>query len=93
MKVDFTKPLHNLEGTVLEQENVPLTLKIIIVRCFLMQQEGTTAEKLAYYELAKKIHEADGEVDITLDEAKMIQDKIGEQYTPIVIGRLNEVLN
>lgn len=54
-------------------------------------QNEKGVDKVRKYELAKKIY-ANDEVDLNEDEIKLIKDRVGELYAPIIVGQLYELL-
>ena len=73
-------------------EAVDATIKMAIINAVLSPVERELGvEKVKKYELAKKVHISD-EVDLNEDEIKLIKDRIGETFPPIVVGQVYELL-
>ena len=51
------------------------------------------AEKARRYFLATKIHQAKEQVELSVDDAKLIKDEIGKVYPPLVVGQAYAVLD
>ena len=105
MKVNTKTELKALDGTVLVQavkddENPgqmkpeSITFKTVAINALLIEDpkkpiSGT--DKLRYFKLAEKISSND-EVDLELDDAKLIKDRVTQGYGPLVVGRMVELL-
>ena len=102
MKIDMTKPIKNLIGVNLENPNCklpkkdPLTMKIVCTNSLLTPaQEDKNIdgnEKAKRFELAMRIYTED-EIDLSIDELKLLKDLIGKLYTPLVVGRAYQILD
>jgi hypothetical protein len=97
MLVKVNVPLTTLDGQVMKDNDsqgkaVDATVKSVIVNAVLAPVEKETGvEKVAKYELAKKVFEND-EVDLDETEIKTIKDAVGKQFAPIVVGQIFELL-
>lgn len=97
MLVKVNVPLKTFDGQVMKDSDgqggaVDATVKSAIVNAVLAPvQKESGVEKVKKYELAKRIFEAD-EVDLNEDEIKTIKDAVGEQFAPIVVGQVFELL-
>lgn len=94
IKVDIV--IKNMDGTVLKDvidgEAVDATIKMAIVNAVLSPVERENGvEKVKKYELAKKVF-ANDEVDLDEDEIKLIKDRVGEVFAPIVVGQVYDLL-
>jgi len=49
-------------------------------------EKDTGMKKMEKEELARKIYQNDS-VDLTIEQVKLIKDRIGEMYAPIVVGQ------
>lgn len=71
---------------------VDATVKTAIVNAVLSPvQSDKGIDKIKKYELAKKVYASD-EVDLNEDEIKLIKDRVGEVYIPIIVGQIYELL-
>lgn len=79
-----------------EPELVPITLRDVATKVLIETLKGddalTAQAKLSHYVVAMKLRDAD-EVNLTLDEMKLIRDRVGIGYGPLVVGRVNELLD
>ena len=95
VKVDVS--LVTLDGQVMKDNDgqgkaVDATVKNAIVNAVLAPvQNEKGVDKVAKYELAKKVYSSD-EVDLNEDEIKLIKDAVGENFAPIVVGQIYELL-
>jgi len=93
MILDVTKPLVNFAGQNLKDsdgagEVVDATIRMAFVNALLAPvQKDTGMDKMKKGELARKIYQNDA-VELTVDEAKIIKDRIGEIYPPLVVLQL-----
>ncbi len=102
MKIDMTKPIKNLIGVNLEnpesklKEKEPLTMRIVCTNSLLTPTQDDKNidgnEKAKRFELAMRIY-TEKEIDLDIDELKMIKDLIGRLYTPLVVGRAYQILD
>ena len=68
------------------------TIKRAMINAVLSAVEKDSGvDKVKKYELAKKIHASD-EVDLNEDEIKLIKDRVGECFGPIIVGQIHELL-
>ena len=94
VKVDV--PLKTLDGQVMKDnvdgQAVDATVKMVIVNAVLSPvQKESGVDKVKKYELAKKVYSSD-EVDLNEDEIKTIKDAVGENFAPIIVGQIYELL-
>ena len=96
LKIDFNVVLKNLEGKPLTDKEKDLTLKDVSANAILgnYQNENIDGEeKLKRFILAMKIYEANGELELTVDEVKMTKDMIARGYSTLVTGRALQILD
>jgi len=96
MLVKVNVPLKTLDGQTMRDnvdgQAVDATVRMAIVNAVLSPvQKESGIEKVKKYELAKKIYASD-EVDLNEDEIKLIKDRVGETFPPIVVGQIYELL-
>ena len=96
MLVKVNVPLRTLDGQVMKDnvdgQAVDATVRTAIVNAVLAPvQKESGIEKVKKYELAKRIFEND-EVDLNEDEIKTIKDAVGENFAPIIVGQIYELL-
>ena len=73
-------------------EAVDATVRMGIVNALLgANEKDKGVDKIKKYELAKKVYSND-EVDLDENEIKLIKDRVGETFGPVVVGRIYELL-
>jgi len=50
-------------------------------------------EKARRYFLAIEIHTAKNQVELSVDDIKLIKDEIGRVYPPLIVGQAYEILD
>ena len=97
MLVKVNVPLKTIEGQVMKDNDgqgnaMEATVKMAIVNAILSPVERENGvDKVKKYELAKKIYASD-EVDLNEDDIKLIKDRVGEMFAPLVVGQIYELL-
>ena len=97
MLVNVNQTLKTMDGQVMKDNDgqgsaIDATVRLAMVNAVLSPVEKESGiEKVKKYELAKKIYAAD-EVDLNEDEIKLIKDRVGEGFAPIVVGQIFELL-
>ena len=96
MLVKVNVPLKTLDGQTMKDnvdgEAVDALVKMVIVNAILSPVEKESGiEKVKKYELAKKIY-ANDEVDLDEKEIAVIKDRVGENFAPIIVGQIYELL-
>ena len=97
MLVNVNVQLRTLSGIDMKDDDgqgnaVGATVKSVIVNAVLSPVEKELGiDKVKKYELAKKIYSSD-EVNLDEDEIKLIKERIGECFSPLVVGQVFELL-
>ncbi len=96
MLVKVNVSLKTLDGQGMKDnvdgKAVDATVRMAMVNAILSPVEKESGiDKVKKYELAKKIYASD-EVDLNEDEIKLIKERIGEVYAPIIVGQIFELL-
>jgi len=97
MLVNVSQVLKTMDGQTMKDADgqgkaVDATMKMAIVNAILSPvQKESGVEKVKKYELAKKVFNTD-EVDLNEDEIKLIKDRVGEAFAPIIVGQIYELL-
>jgi len=97
MLVNVKQVVKTLDGQVMKDNDgtgnvVDATVKMAIVNAVLSPvQKENGVDKVKKYELARKIYGND-EVDLNEGEIKLIKDRVGEVFPPIVVGQIYELL-
>ena len=91
-KIDFTKSLIDFDGREIIDNDVPMTFKSIISRLLAMcKADDKVMER---WELAQRIYNSSGEIDITPSQIMLIQNALKESsLTTIVGGQIYHLLN
>jgi len=97
MLVKVNIPLKTMDGQIMKDVNeqgeaIDATFRLAIVNALLSPvQKETGIDKIKKYELAKKAYTND-EVDLNEDDIKLIKERVGELYSPIIVGQIYELL-
>ena|ERR1035437_5513339 len=96
MKVNLNVSLKNMDEVAMKDEQGnELPLKTFCVNALMADYQGETVdgnEKLKRYTLAKRIFKADGEVELSVEEAALLKQLVPKGHTPLVVGQLFELL-
>lgn len=88
---DIHNPVRNGETI----EAIPVTLRYVFLEALLgmdQDEKGLSgADRYARYKLAEKIKEGD-RVEVSIEEIKMMKDVAGKKFTPLVVGRVWDIL-
>jgi hypothetical protein len=95
MKLNFNIPVLNMNGVAVLEAEKEVTLGTLLVAALLApdnSKEAKEAEKLKFYDLAKRISEAqESDVTIDMDEASILLSVTSKTYpSPLIVGRLND---
>ncbi len=94
MKINLDTPLIGLDGKPLTNEGKEIIARDIITNALMNQPPGEQPngeDSFKRYKLAESM--LGKEVDLTPEEIAMIKDRIGKQYTPIIVGPIYKILN
>ncbi len=91
----------NDKGEMEEKKYPPFTLRKACTNVLVMGErdaqgrpkEMTGKQKVERYELAKKIHNSTGLVDLQAEEITLLKELIGRIYPPITVGQSFEILD
>lgn len=91
-KIDFTKALIDFDGREIIDNDVPMTFKSIISRLLaICKADDKVMER---WELAQRIYNSSGEIDITPSQIMLIQNALKESsLTTLVGGQIYHLLN
>lgn len=100
MKIDFSAVLTTLGGEPIptnigqpEGETVPLTLATAsVVALMRSEQKDDGKIKFDLYKLALRVGDG-GVVEIEPKDAELIKTRIGQAWSPLIVGRCWEILN
>lgn len=99
MKIDVDQKIKNLDGEFFKEADGKddITLKKVIVRALVLQHPSddkqTGDEKFALYQLASKITNAEGELDLKPEDIISIKKRVGLMYATAMVGPVFEILN
>lgn len=97
MKLDVTQVLKNMEGKTMKDSDgngnaIDATIRMAIVNALLSPvQKDTGVDKMKKWELAQRVFKQD-EVEVSIDDVKIIKDRIGELYPPLIVGQVWKIL-
>lgn len=91
-KIDFTKSLIDFDGREIIDNEAPMTFKSIISRLLAMcKADDKVMER---WELAQRIYNSSGEIDVTPSQIMLIQNALKESsLTTLVGGQIYHLLN
>ncbi len=103
MKIDFNQELKTIEGDVLQRtrrkDNAiteePATLRWAAVEALLTTDSKVSLpgeEKAKRYELALKIQESNGSIDLGVDDVSFIKKICDAHFAPLVMGQTRKML-
>jgi hypothetical protein len=99
MKIDVTKLLTQYDGTPIKDRNHKGEMVDVEVRQALISalihpvETDKPIDKFNKDVLARKIFGAENEVELTAEEAVLLKERVGEYYTPLVVGQLWRLLD
>lgn len=91
-KIDFTKSLIDFDGREIIDNEAPMTFKSIVSRLLAMcKADDKVMER---WELAQRIYNSSGEIDVTPSQIMLIQNALKESsLTTLVGGQIYHLLN
>ena len=93
---NFNTTLVDFDNNDLTENSVPITIKKICVNILLLDnpqvKQLTPVQKIEQFELARLIHNGGQEVNLTIDQAKLLKDCLGVYCSPLVYGQICEFL-
>ena len=98
MLVNVNQVLKTIEGEAMKDmvdgQAVDATVKMALINAILSPvQKENGVDKVKKYELAKKIHNSTGLVDLSAEEIALLKKLIGEIYPPITVGQSYGILD
>lgn len=94
MTIDFSTVLRGLDSSPLMHDGNEFTLAIACVNALLAQyadEQASGDEKMQRWTLARKLWRA-AEVSVTSEEIVMLKKLVGRAFSPIVVGRVYEMM-
>lgn len=98
MNFNFNESLKTINGQIMKDNDgqgnvVDATFKLVVVNAILSPvQKETGVDKVKKYELARRIFAAENEIDLNEEEIKLIKDRVGELFSPLIVGQIYELL-
>ncbi len=101
MLIDVTKKLKNFDGEAMflniEASSEPQTMTVrstavVLLSSAIRDEKVPADEALVRFMLAQRIHDED-KVELDVDEISMILKLTAESFTPLVYGRMVELLD
>ena len=96
MQVDSDVLIKNLDDKPIKEGDKEVRLSDIVKQAMLYvrhDDDKTTGEmKKKRYLIAKKVSKG-GTVDLSQPEIDMINDCVGKGFTPLIVGRVDEILD
>lgn len=104
MKIDFGQELKTIEGSTLmrnRQEGdkivqLPATLKWAAVEALLAAgavDKLSGEEKGKRYDLALKVQESNGPLDLGVEDVSLIKKLCDEHFAPLIVGQTRKLLD
>jgi len=98
MLIQVDTPLKNMDGQVMKDNDgagnaVDATLRVAMINAILspVEREAGT-EKVKKYELARRIHSAKSEVELSIEEVSLIKERIGDVFPILIVGQIFDIL-
>ena len=103
MKIDFNQELKTIEGEILQRTRrkgnqvveEPATLRWAAVEALLTVDPKVTIpgeEKAKRYDLALKIQDSNGSIDLGVDDISFIKKICDDHFAPLVMGQTRKML-
>lgn len=94
MRIKVTSQLTDYEGRKLVEGTQPVTYRRVFTTALNLfeDKDRPPADQMALiYTLSTKLYASD-EVDLSLEEAALIKERVGKVYNPLVYGRTCDLL-
>lgn len=96
-KINLLNNILGLEGDVVKDaDGTDFTLKKVCVRSLLSQADGEKnikpEDKLKRYQLAMKVNDAGGIIELKIEEVAELKKAIGRIFSPLIMGRAYDML-
>ncbi len=95
MKVLLTTPLRQYTGEIIKDGEADLMIRIIFLRALSIggDQDTTWTEKARQYALGLKIASSSDEVDLEVDELKILKDLVSKAFSSLLAGQVGKMLD
>ncbi len=94
MRIKVTDVLTDYEGRQIYDGKEPVTYRKVFATALntISEQDRPPAEEMArIYELSVRLYSG-AEIELTIEDAVLIKEKVGKVYNPLVFGRARDVL-
>lgn len=94
MRIKVTEQLIDYEGRKLVEGTQPVTFRRVFATALNVfdDKDRPASDQMAMiYALSTRLYAAD-EVELTLEEAALIKERVGKVYNPLVYGRTCDLL-
>lgn len=98
MKINPNHVFKTLSGGPIKgtNEKEPFRLKDAAINVLTVLNDREVVEPKEKYrraELAERIYRADGEIDLSIDDLKLLKDLIGEKGSPLIVKQAWDILD
>lgn len=95
MKINFSAPILDLDGTPMTEDGKPVSLSTLACRALLAvfpdEQALGGDTKINRYRIALKVNEG-GEQELIAEDVASLKALIGKAYGPLAVGRAYAIL-
>ena len=94
MRVNVAGQIVDYEGRKLVEGTEPVTFRRVFATALNVfdEKEKPAPEQMAQiYSLSVKLYQGD-EIELTLEEASLIKERVGKVYNPLIYGRTVDLL-
>lgn len=94
MRIKVTDILTDYEGKKVYEGEAPVTYRSVFATALntVSDQDRPEPEQMAHiYALSVKLYSSN-EIDLTLEDATLIKERVGKVYNPLVYGRTCDLL-
>jgi len=96
VRVDFNAVLVDFKGAALKFEGEDAKAKALIVSALLATYEDERSiagdEKVRRYELARRVHASEGEIEASVEELTLIKTLVGRAFSPVAVGQIYQLI-
>jgi hypothetical protein len=98
MKIDFSGQITNLANQPVKDEaEKPLTLGSVAIAALLNNMPGDDAlsaeKKVTLAVIAQQVHNAEGEVSLSVEDVALVKERIGKAYGPLVVMKAYQLID
>ena len=96
MRLDVQKTIKNLDGEEIKQDGKAYTVKKAVTDALLApldkDRDLMGSKKAELYALAVRIHNATDHVEITVEEASTIKERVASAFAALIVGQVYEII-